>query len=698
MERTLFTDSTGQDRVLNLRFHRGSRIRYRADSLEELMTGNWELLKHFINHHKLRQAPRIQELMDYARGENHDVLKSGRRKDKEMADKRAVHNYGRMISKFKTGYLAGNPIRVEYDDNNDHSQNDEAIKRIGRINDIDTHNRTLIRDLSQTGRAYELIYRSEYDETRIKRLNPLDTFVIYDNSLEDNSIAAVRYYKRGSLESAKEVVEVYTPEYIYTLDVSDSFSEISVTAHAFGTVPITEFLNNVDGIGDYETELYLIDLYDSAESDTANHMSDMADAILAIYGDLALPQGMKASDMKRTRLMQLKPPKSADGKEGTVKAEYLTKSYDVTGVEAYKTRLNKDIHVFTNTPDMSDTNFSGNTSGEALKYKLFGLDQDRIDTQSQFTKGLKRRYRLAARIGSLVNEFKDFDESLLNIIFTPNLPRSLAEQVEVLAGLGGQVSQETALSLSGLVESPTEELDRMNREVSEVDIKGFESKARRYVAEKDFSATANEELRNYNFSMSVGRRELLIQQLELELMSLAEGEEKLMREYLNTAYKAEMARGSLLDQSVLKGNILAHAMETAVNANFEGAKWSERVWGRNAQLRQLVRTEVTRALIRGDNGLTIARRIRKHMDVSRTNAERLGITEHARVQALAQQDIMKENGFEYFKLMPESRACSICKGIGEETEKNPVRIADMEIGKNAPPIHPYCRCAVAEVE
>ena len=111
----------------------------------------------------------------------------------------------------------------------------------------------------------------------------------------------------------------------------------------------------------------------------------------------------------------------------------------------------------------------------ALKYKLFGLDQDRIDTQSQFTKGLKRRYRLAARIGSLVNEFKDFDESLLNIIFTPNLPRSLAEQVEVLAGLGGQVSQETALSLSGLVESPTEELDRMDKEVSKIDFKGYSS-------------------------------------------------------------------------------------------------------------------------------------------------------------------------------------------------------------------------------
>ena len=262
----------------------------------------------------------------------------------------------------------------------------------------------------------------------------------------------------------------------------------------------------------------------------------------------------------------------------------------------------------------------------------------------------------------------------------------------------GQLRKELDAYIQNFAEKNGLAVEDAKKRANEFDIKGFESKARRYVTEKDFSATANEELRNYNFSMSVGRRELLIQQLELELMSLAEGEEKLMREYLNTAYKAEMTRGSLLDQSVLKGNILAHAMETAVNTNFEGAKWSERIWGRNEQLRQLVRTEVTRALIRGDNGLTIARRIRKHMDVSRTNAERLGITEHARVQTLAQQDIMKENGFEYFKLMPESRACSICKGIAKETEKNPVRIADMQIGTNAPPIHPYCRCAVSEVE
>ncbi|MGO2560590.1 phage minor head protein [Psychrobacter sp.] len=230
------------------------------------------------------------------------------------------------------------------------------------------------------------------------------------------------------------------------------------------------------------------------------------------------------------------------------------------------------------------------------------------------------------------------------------------------------------------------------RKADSFDVKAFETKAKRYVADKDFSPKANRELRDYNFSMSVGRQELLIQELELGLLALSESERQLTDDYLKSGYK------SLLGQTVPSGKTLEKYMKAAVNASFEGAKWSERIWNRQEKLRKLVKNEVTRALIRGENGLTIARRIRKHMDASRTEAERLAITEHARVQTLAQESIMKENGFEHFKLMPESRACDICKDIGKETEKNPVKISDMQIGTNAPPIHPYCRCAIVEVE
>ena len=116
---------------------------------------------------------------------------------------------------------------------------------------------------------------------------------------------------------------------------------------------------------------------------------------------------------------------------------------------------------------------------------------------------------------------------------------------------------------------------------------------------------------------------------------------------------------------------------------FEGAKWSERIWKRQEQLRKLVKTEVTRALIRGENGITIAQRIRKYMDVSRTDAERLAITEHARVQTLAQQDIMKDIYMDSFKgkiLDDITRYQVVEKGIIDDNKLEPiVQAEDMKV-------------------
>ena len=60
--------------------------------------------------------------------------------------------------------------------------------------------------------------------------------------------------------------------------------------------------------------------------------------------------------------------------EGNVDAQYIYKQYDVSGVEAYRHEL---LKTFTRllTHDMTDENFGGQQSGEAMKYKLFGLEQ-----------------------------------------------------------------------------------------------------------------------------------------------------------------------------------------------------------------------------------------------------------------------------------------------------------------------------------
>lgn len=465
-----FTDSSGNSKLLELRFHRESRMRYQAESVEALFADNYKLLKTILNHHEKVQRPRIQELLDYAEGNNHTVSKFGRRREEDMADARAIHNFGKAIATFKQGYLVGNPIRVEYAD--------EAIQRV--LDDLEQQdnlhqlNRSLVLDLSKTGRAYDLVYRAMDDTTRAVKLDPLDTFVIYDTTLEEHSVAGVRYYKQSQFDDKHKTVEVYTADNIYKFNWSGDLEEIEVRSHVFGIVPITEYLNNSNGLGDYETELSLIDLYDASQSDTANYMQDLSDAILAIIGRVNFPADCDTAQkqieymrkMRKARLLNLEPPVDQEGKEGNVDAKYLYKQYDVNGTEAYKKRVVDDIHKFTMFPDLSDENFGGTQSGVAMAWKTFALDQARVDMQALFEKSLQRRYRLIAKVGMVAKELTNFDVSKLSFTFTPNLPTNSADIVTNARNLYGLVSDKTVL---GTLEPVTgvnkeEELKRLKQE------------------------------------------------------------------------------------------------------------------------------------------------------------------------------------------------------------------------------------------
>lgn len=449
-----FIDSTGQTHTLKPRFHRQARMSYRAESLEGLFEEDYKLLKQYINHHRTVQRPRIQELLDYAEGNNHTILESERRKDQDMADTRAVHNFGESIATFKQGYLVGNPVQVSYDDS-DNKSVVEFLDAISKDNSFHQLNRSLVLDLSKTGRAYDLIYRTQEDKTKAVRLDPASTFVIYDMTKEEHSLVGVRYYNKNQFADTHLIVEVYTPDEILTFDSSKDFKLIDQAPHAFEIVPITEYLNSSNGMGDYESVLSLIDLYDASQSDTANYMQDLSDAILAIIGRVSFPADCDTAEkqidfmrkMRKARLLNLEPPVDANGNEGSVDAKYLYKQYDVNGTEAYKNRVISDIHKITNTPDLSDDNFSGTQSGEAMKWKIFGFDQKRVDMQALFEKSLKRRYKLIARISEILKEIKDFELSKIRVTFVPNLPADTSNVVTNAKNLYGVVSDETVFSM-----------------------------------------------------------------------------------------------------------------------------------------------------------------------------------------------------------------------------------------------------------
>lgn len=232
------------------------------------------------------------------------------------------------------------------------------------------------------------------------------------------------------------------------------------------------------------------------------------------------------------------------------------------------------------------------------------------------------------------------------------------------------------------------------RRADQLDIKAYERKAKKYVATKDFSDRANEEMRIYNLTMKVNRLELLKANIGLEMVSGFDEMQKYFDKKLSERTIKEFRRqAGILGASVMENGKMVHAI---VNASFKNATYSERIWGYQGMLKAELQSLLVSGLIGGKNPKVLARHLEKRFGVSLSNAERLMITELARVQTEAQKQSFIRNGFEEYEYVACSKTdvCSICQALDGKHFK----IEDMMPGTNAPPMHPRCHCSVAAYE
>lgn len=235
-------------------------------------------------------------------------------------------------------------------------------------------------------------------------------------------------------------------------------------------------------------------------------------------------------------------------------------------------------------------------------------------------------------------------------------------------------------------------LSEVKARVDEMNVRAFEEKAKKYVAEKDFSAKANSELELYNLKMKINRLELLQYRLDLEMVALGDAEHKLTERFLNDEYVKEIENQSgLLGQSVLSAEQVTQTVQTILNTSFKGATWSNRIWQRQDALREIVARMAEDYLLKGKNPTTMIAKIRKEFRVSASEAKRLAVTEGARVATEAQRQSYKSNGYDEYEFIAEPTACDICKALNGKIFK----VKDMEPGENAAPMHPHCHCSTA---
>ena len=403
-----------------------------------------------IDEHK-KYLPRFEKLQGYYEGRT-DIL-DRRRKDATKPNNKIVSGYPSYIVDVIQGMFVGNPITYS-------SSEPDYLTRIQEIfdlNDEQDENSEIAKMLGIKGLAYEIVYMDEDSNVRFNEVDADNIIPIYNTLINPEMTGAIRVYERKDPfgNADVKVAEVYTSDRIIRFENNgNGYREVERREHYFGEVPIIEFTNNDEFMGDFERVISYIDAYDKTISDTANDFEEFTDAILMLKG-MAGTSPEDVQKLKENRVIILN-----DGNEQG--AEWLIKELNDTALENHKSRLNADIHKFSKVPDMSDEQFAGNVSGIALQHKLLALEQVLAGKERKFKRALQKRIRLITTIEKLFD--KKYDYTDIDITFTRNIPVNVKEAVEIAGMLLGFTSTDTALAQLPMIDNIQTELEKIERE------------------------------------------------------------------------------------------------------------------------------------------------------------------------------------------------------------------------------------------
>lgn len=416
------------------------------DPEEEL---NGEMLLEFIKLHEQR-LPRYKMLMGMYKGQ-HAILTQDA-KPQFKPDNRLVVNFAKYIVDTLNGYFIGKPLKTTHPT----PTVADAMKLIAKRNSQNDNNAELSKMCSIYGHAYEFMYQDEESNTRVTYMAPTDGFVIYDNTIAQNSLYGVRVLtdKDGAIYGS-----VYTAFYEEQFKVNDKGEVVfeGQTPHYFGDVPLIEYIENEERQGAFEGVISLINAYNKALSEKANDVDYFADAYLAILG----------ADLDETTLQTIRDSRiinlSGDIDDKKIIVEFLDKPNADGTQENLIDRLQDLIFQTAMVANITDETF-GNASGVSLKFKLQPMENIALMKERKFTAGIMQRFKMMFNIPT--NFPGTAPESYLDIEYTfyRNLPNNLVEEAQVISNLISVLSQETLLSLFSGVDNVQDELDRIAKQ------------------------------------------------------------------------------------------------------------------------------------------------------------------------------------------------------------------------------------------
>lgn len=161
--------------------------------------------------------------------------------------------------------------------------------------------------------------------------------------------------------------------------------------------------------------------------------------------------------------------------------------------------------------------------------------------------------------------------------------------------------------------------------------------------------------------------------------------------YYHTAYEIQKGIGIGRDIAGLNQSQIEKVLAKPWAA--DGYNFSERIWNNKDKLIQEIHTELSRNIMLGQDPQKAIDAIAKKMNVSKTSAGRLVMTEEAYFSSAAQKECFRELDVEKYEIVAtiDSHTSDICQSMDGKV----FPMSEYEAGVTAPPFHVNCRSVAA---
>lgn len=385
----------------------------------------------------------------------HDKIQKLEPKPNGKPDNRLIMNYPKKLVDTFTGFAVGKPVQITL-------QEDLANKTLSEFNlsrKMDSVFAKTWKESSIYGRAYFYVYSAD-KKIYVTDVTPLDTFVIYDNTVARKPLYAVRYSKTGVAQRYR--VTLYSDKYVWSFDTKDNLNSLGQRVkNPFETIPIIEVVENDERLGVIENVITLIDEMDKALSEKSNDVDYFADAYMKVLGALLTKEQLEK--LRDTRIINLKSKESEDDTPENLDVDFLSKPNADTTQENLINRIDDKLYQMSMIVNLNDEDF-GNSTGVALKMKYKPMLNLATLKSRLFNESIKDMYRVVFA-SDLLNGIDRETWQFLDINYQYDLPHDSlteAQTAQALSSLG--ISTETWLKVLSVVNDPRQEKENMDKE------------------------------------------------------------------------------------------------------------------------------------------------------------------------------------------------------------------------------------------